>query len=225
MKLHTLFETLNSIEYQTTGNGVDYQFIEEGRRLYIYFEGSKQKVDWLRNFTFPAKPYKDMGIPYRVHRGFLKCWKEVEDIIIAKITEKTGEEFKYNSIIVAGYSHGGALAQFCHECVWFWRPDIREHCWSYGFEAPRIYAGFSVKPELRERWANYTLVRNHKDLVTHVPPRLFGFCDLGAVLHIGRFQDYSDFDVKPNLECIKSHYPQKVDESLRELNIQVGAED
>lgn len=221
MKLHELFNTLNMIPYITTEGGVDYQFVEEGSRLYIYFEGSKQKVDWLRNFTFPARPYKDMGIPYRVHRGFLKCWKEIEDIIIAKITEKDGENYKYDSIIVAGYSHGGALAQFCHECVWFWRPDIRNRCWSYGFEAPRIFFG-KMNPELRERWANYILVRNHKDLVTHVPPKIFGFKDLGAVLHVGRFQDYRDFKVKPNLECIKSHYPQKVYDSLAEANLEIG---
>lgn len=221
MKLHELFNTLNSIEYITVGEGVDYQFVEEGSRLYIYFEGSKQTVDWVRNFTFPEKPYKGMDVSYKVHGGFLKCWKEVEDIIIAKITEKVDGKYKYDSVIVAGYSHGGALAQFCHECVWFHRPDIRDKCWSYGFEAPRIYYG-KMKKELRERWANYTLIRNHCDIVTHVPPRLFGFKDLGAVMHIGRFQDYSDFDVKPNLECIKSHYPEKVYQSLKEINLEIG---
>lgn len=28
-----------------------------------------------------------MGIPYKVHRGFLAAWKEVEDIIINKIKD------------------------------------------------------------------------------------------------------------------------------------------
>lgn len=28
-----------------------------------------------------------MKVPYKVHRGFLAAWKEVEDIVIAKITE------------------------------------------------------------------------------------------------------------------------------------------
>jgi hypothetical protein len=54
--------------------------------------------------------------------------------------------------VVVGYSHGGALAAFCHECVWFHRPDLREKgLLGYGFEAPRIYAGFKVKKELAQR--------------------------------------------------------------------------
>lgn len=32
-----------------------------------------------------------MKIPYRVHRGFLEAWKEVEDIVIDKILEKDAE--------------------------------------------------------------------------------------------------------------------------------------
>ena len=67
-----------------------------------------------------------MGIPYRVHRGFLAAWKEVEDIIVDKITEEQEyyssemgkrKEYKWKQIVVVGYSHGGALAAFCHECV------------------------------------------------------------------------------------------------------------
>jgi hypothetical protein len=27
------------------------------------------------------------------------------------------KEFKWKEVIIAGYSHGGALAAFCHECV------------------------------------------------------------------------------------------------------------
>ena len=72
-----------------------------------------------------------MDIKYRVHGGFLKCWKQVEDLIIEKIKETTRatvwnnrikeyearDVYKFNRIIVSGYSHGGALAQFCHECI------------------------------------------------------------------------------------------------------------
>ena len=53
-----------------------------------------------------------MEVSYRVHRGFLAAWKEVEDIIIAKIKDP-----KWTKIVTVGYSHGGALAGFCHECV------------------------------------------------------------------------------------------------------------
>lgn len=142
-----------------------------------------------------------MKIPYKVHRGFLAAWKEVEDIIIAKITEKnSNDEFKWKKIVVIGYSHGGALAAFCHECVWFWRPDLREvGLIGYGFEAPRIYAGFRVKKELQERWNNFFIIRDGSDIVTHCPPRLFGYCHVSDVICI-----------KGDVNLIKEKYPKFV---------------
>ena len=145
-KLSELFYTCAyTAPYEEIGDDVNYAFISKGRTLYIYFQGSSSITDWVRNFLFKTKPYKDMEIPYRVHRGFLAAWKEVEDLIIAKITAKDPkkpDEFYWKEIVVVGYSHGGALAAFCHECVWFWRPDLREDkLWGFGFEAPRIYGG------------------------------------------------------------------------------------
>lgn len=61
------------VEYKTVGKDVNYAFDEnaEEHTLTIYFQGSSSSVDWIRNFLFKKKPYKDMEIPYRVHRGFL----------------------------------------------------------------------------------------------------------------------------------------------------------
>ena len=131
MKLSKLFaDCAWNVPYEETGHDVDYAFVEDIKThtLIIYFQGSSSVWDWTRNFLFKKRPYKDMDKPYRVHRGFLAAWKEVEDIIIAKITEKDDPLLcnKWKHIIVVGYSHGGALAAFCHECVWFHRPDLRE---------------------------------------------------------------------------------------------------
>ena len=234
-KLSELFWTCNTLTYQEVGDDVNYAFIEEGDHLYIYFQGSSSISDWVRNFLFPAKPYKDMEIPYRVHRGFLAAWKEVEDIIIKKITEKVVEgtadilgnpeatfkavylptiTYRWKEITVVGYSHGGALAAFCHECVWFWRPDLREAgLVGYGFEAPRIYAAWHVKKELKERWEKFTVIRNNNDIVTHCPPVLFRFCHVGKILKIkGDVKLGPDKWYIPN--CVKSHYPQVVYDGL-----------
>ena len=216
MKLSKLFNLTCTTPYTTIGDGVDYSFVEENKTLYIFFQGSSQKVDWINNFSFPKKPYKDMEIQYRVHGGFLKCWKQIEDIVIEKIKELDDKNnYKFNRIIVSGYSHGGALAQFCHECIWYHRPDIRNNCWSYGFEAPRIYGSFQVKKELRERWAHFVLIRNNNDIVTNCPPRFLGFCDLGTVLHVGRDQHYEGWDP------ISSHFPENVYNSLKEIDFEI----
>lgn len=201
------------ISYETVGDSVNYAFMTKKNTLYIFFQGSSQISDWVRNFMFPAKPYKDMEIPYRVHRGFLAAWKEVEDIIIAKITEKNAKDnYKWSKIVVVGYSHGGALAGFCHECVWFWRPDLRESgLIGYGFEAPRFYAGWKVKKELKERWETFFVVRNNNDIVTHCPPAIFGFCHVGTILKI--HGDTSLVEGK-YCKCVKSHFPECVYDGL-----------
>lgn len=212
-KLSKLFhECAYEISYKEAGDDVDYAFVEEGSTLYIYFQGSNSITDWVRNFLFGKKPYKDMEIPYRVHRGFLAAWKEVEDIIINKICEDDDNGFKWKHIVIVGYSHGGALAAFCHECVWFWRPDLRDGGFEgYGFEAPRIYAGFKVKKALKERWANFTVIRTNNDIVTHCPPRLFAYTHVGNLLKVKGSTEF----VKNWLpKCIKSHYPPVVYDAL-----------
>ena len=216
MKLSELFyKCAYTIKYQQVGHDVNYAFDEIDDTLYIYFQGSSSVTDWIRNFLFPSKPYKDMKIPYRVHRGFLAAWKEVEDIIISKICEDGDDgNYKWKHIVVVGYSHGGALAGFCHECVWYWRPDLRENgLEGYGFEAPRFYAGFHVKKRLKERWEKFTVIRDNNDIVTHCPPYIFRFCHVGKILKV-----HGDVKLGPNKwyipNCVKSHYPQVVYDAL-----------
>ena len=108
--LKLFIDCASNVPYEEVGDGVNYAFVEDNDTLYIYFQGSSQVTDWIRNFLFKKKPYKDMKIPYRVHRGFLAAWKEVEDIIIEKIKDP-----KWKNIIVVGYSHGGALTFFATE--------------------------------------------------------------------------------------------------------------
>lgn len=230
-KLSELFWTCNTLDYDEVGDGVNYKFVEEGSTLYIYFQGSYQTSDWVRNFLFGKRPYRDMDIPYFVHRGFLKAWKEVEDIVIGKILEKEQklvfdqkakryrekDSFRWKEIVVVGYSHGGALAQFCHECVWYYREDLREEgLMGFGFESPRIYHSYRMKDRLKPRWDKFLLIRCNNDLVTHCPPRVFGYCDISKTLQI-----HGDIGLAPNKwwipKCIKSHYPKVVMDGLTKL--------
>ena len=226
------------IKFQEIGDDVDFAFVEENDTLYIYFQDSHgSKVDWRHNFSFWKKPYKDMKDPYRVHAGFMKCWKQVKDIVINKITEKNAAtgEYKWNRIYTIGYSHGGALAAFCHECVWFYRADIADKCWGIAFEAPRIYAGLMMRKELRSRWKNFRVFRNRQDLVTHAPPRVFGYHHVGKIVKIGgRWKPFAALGkcIKSLFKrewknagwaiqevfCILPHYPHEIVASLREFD-------
>ena len=209
MKLSELFKICDDWhDYQTVGHDVNYKFKEEGNQLYIFFQGSNSTWDWVRNFMFRAVPYKDMEIPYRVHKGFLSAWKEVEDIIIKKISDP-----KWEDITVVGYSHGGALAQFAVECVWYYRHDLRErHMRGYAFEAPRIFAQWRMPKELKKRWENLIVIRDGNDLVTHCPPIIFGYRNLGSFLKIKG--DPSLVKERWVPKCIKYHYPQVVYDGL-----------
>lgn len=198
-----LYNVNHNVPYITVGEGVDYCFIQENRTLYIYFEPSDEQIDWKHNFIFAKRPYKDMKILYKVHRGFLKCWKTIEDIVIDRIADKN-----INEIVIIGYSHGGALSMLCHECCWFHRPDIKNNIWGIGFDSPRVYAGLWVKKALKSRWQQYMTIRNHTDLVTHMPPKLFGYSHVGKLVKIGKNKKYN---------CIKSHHASNISESLAEF--------
>lgn len=223
-KLSTLFHLCAyDISYDQAGDSVNYKFIEEGNHLYIFFQGSNSITDWVRNFFFKKVPFKDIDVKFRVHAGFLAAWKEVEDIVIAKIRELDhNKQFKFKKITIVGYSHGGALAGLCHEVVWFWRPDLRSGrlIEGYGFEAPRFYGCLLVKKALRERWETFTVIRTNNDIVTHCPPAIFGYCHVGSIL-----KAKGDKSLCPNKRvpgCVKSHYPEVVYDALLKLEGSAG---
>lgn len=202
-RLSGLFARCDTGTWKQAGKHVSYRFECDEDELTIFFQGSCEPIDWFRNFMFAKRPYKDMKEPYRVHGGFLKAWKEVEDIVRAEIKDET-----IKHITIVGYSHGGALCAFCHECVWFDRPDLRSSIDGYAFEAPRIYAGFKVKKSLLPRWERLYIIRNDMDIVTHLPPIAFGFCHVGNILHVGKGEFYG---------FIKSHMQKNVSKSLENL--------
>jgi hypothetical protein len=198
-----LFRECNKDEvFQQYSAHVNVGFQEHGDTLLILFEPSDGRVDWRHNFAFFRKPYEEMEAPYYVHGGFLKCWKVVKDDVRARLHAK-----KWKHVVIAGYSHGGALALLAHECAWFELPELRDgRIITVAFEAPRIYGGWRVKEELKERWAGAWVIRNNRDIVTHMPPRALGFSDVGELAQI------KNWNAKIN--CIKSHAPKWVQKAI-----------
>ena len=183
-------ECLNTV-YTTVENAGDYAIKKDGNTLKIFFEWSDGKEDWKNNFSFfaiPWKPYKDMKKLWFCHRGFLKVWKSIEPYI--KPYTKNPEIQK---IEIVGYSHGAAIALLCYEYCIYNRPDI-EVC-GVGFGCPRVFWGFIPK-SVKERFKNFMVVRNGNDIVTHVPPVLFGFHHISTMVKVG------------STNCVKDHYPE-----------------
>ena len=188
---------------------VDYKFIEDTpeRTLYILFEPSDGDIDWKVNFAYWRKPYHDMEIEYRVHGGFLSSWQLIKQVVRAKVLEmEENGTYRWEKVIVAGYSHGGALAVLCHECVWYERPDLREdRLVGISFDGPRVFAGLQIPKKLKERWRNFYVFRNHNDIVTHLPPVIFFFRHVGNKVKMKEGED-------PGL--IGAHYPDKIRQGI-----------
>ena len=175
-----------------------YCIQREGDQLFLLFEWSNGRTDWRNNLDFPAKPYRDMADKWYAHRGFLRVWKAIEPHLEEVVADPTVRE-----IYVAGYSHGAAIALLCFEYCRFHRPDIPASGIGYG--CPRVVWGFTPK-RVRDRFQGFVVVRKGCDLVTHVPPALFGFRHVGDVLKIGETKG-----------PIKDHYPDEYSAALQTI--------
>lgn len=182
--LLSLFEQVLNVKYTTLPKTKASFFSEmRGNVLYIFFEHSNGIVDWKNNFDFPSKAYRDMENKWFVHRGFLRVWKSARDCLKGPICNK-----RVRGIVIVGYSHGAALALLCHEFCVFHRADIAHNIFGYGFGCPRVVHGCLHK-NICERFKHFYVIRNCRDIVTHLPPTLFGFRHVGNIIHIGKDAD------------------------------------
>lgn len=194
------FNTCLALEglYRQVDNGGSYYVSRVGDTVRIFFEWSNGAIDWKHNFYFPAKPYRDMKDGWFCHRGFLKVWKSIEPEIMIDLWDPS-----IKKVEIVGYSHGGALAQLCYEYVKFNRPDVAVE--GYGFGAPRVFWGLARK-SVKKRFEGFVVVRNGNDIVTHLPPVLFGFRHLGKVVKVGGAKG-----------LIEDHYPENYLKALEDF--------
>jgi len=189
--LADIFSRCIDTEYFTVENGGSFSLEREGNRLYVFFEKSDGAVDWENNFDFPAEELRRECAreceSWYAHGGFLRVWRSVLPYIEGALLDLDMRE-----IVSVGYSHGAALALLCHEHIWYNRPDIRSGISGYGFGCPRVVWG--KVPSEKERWESFYRIKNYDDIVTHLPPRAFGFRHVGGEINIGRQGRYSRVD-------------------------------
>ena len=202
--LLNLFLQVMNVKYTTIPKTeASYYYEMRGDILYIFFEHSNGIVDWRNNFDFPSKPYREMNDKWYVHRGFLRVWKSAREYLREQICNK-----KVKGIVIVGYSHGAALALLCHEFCVFNRPDIANNIFGYGYGCPRVVHG-RLKKRICERFKHFYIIRNCRDIVTHLPPTLFGFRHVGNIIHIGKKAKYGP---------IESHKSENYIEQLKIMN-------
>lgn len=211
-----LFKECLSKDYHHTNEGGSFAYEFVGDTLQIWLQHSNGVSDWLANLDFPKKPYKDMERTWWVHRGFLRVWKSVEPYLKYAIKNP-----KIKHIQIVGYSHGAALAVLCHEYCVFNRHDCIIE--GYGFGCPRVLYGKYSK-ELLDRWNTFTVIRNYDDIVTHLPPKLFGYRDIGQVVNLTPKGYYRKKEKSLKEKFVAGHRPQNIIEQLK-LNILSVAHD
>jgi len=170
---------LHSQQWQTIGDDTQYLIKETDDDYIIAFYGSNSDADWKNNFNFFKKPYKNMQVPFHVHRGFLKAWKLINDYFITAVKDIN------KPITIVGHSYGGAIATLCMEDIWFNYPEKRADLKLVTFGAPRVIGWYNYK-KIKERWANSTMYSNTFDLVSHVPFFLMGFIHVKKRTVVGK---------------------------------------
>lgn len=193
-----VFERIKKAKYIKGGESGNYaiELDEENRRMYVLFEESIGKEDWKHNFQFlpiPVKPYKDMKKVWFAHRGFIKVYKSIRDdlMLLFKETYKNND---IKTIVIAGWSHGGALAQLFLEDLDFNKMTISSGVSLYTFGSPRPFYSKKKVEHLADRFdcLNY---ENGSDIVPKLPPFAYTINtvhigELFRLLKIGKTIDY-----------------------------------
>lgn len=206
--------------YIHTDNDGDY-FIEVcGDAIFIYFEESDSWADWISNFDFLATTYKNAEEPWKCHSGFFRVWKTmkstiektVEDILVARNTLNnidSDHNERISKIVCVGYSHGAALCGLCVEdMVYLFKDKYDINVIGYGFGCPK-FTHSKLPKSVEERFKSFYPIRNGNDLVTYVPPTLFGYSHGNKDILV----------IKPTkrYNCIDAHRPEAYTSELENL--------
>jgi len=171
------FSAVNSGPWVTSGQDVQYRIEVSAQAITLFFQPTESLSDWVHNFDFPAVPYKDMTVIWRAHRGFVELWKSVRDEVAKKILDS------YQSyplpLVVVGYSEGAAIALLAYEDLRFRLPKALIQ--GIGFGTPRVLWG----PSPDARFDSFVRYSVRGDIVTMVPPWLFGFHHVGKSIKVG----------------------------------------
>ena len=184
--LYELFSSCLDADYREVENGGSFAIVRDGDLLYLFFEKSNGGEDWKNNLSYRAADCDCEG-DFFCHEGFLRVWKSVLPYIERFILSPS-----VRRIISVGYSHGAALSLLCHSYVYSKRADIRGECESYGLGCPRVIWG--RVSDAAERFENFYRVSVAGDVVTGLPPRLFGYRHVGEAITVGRSGKYSRVD-------------------------------
>jgi len=170
-------------EYFDIQNVEGFTGMFEGKFL-IYFRGTDSILDWVRNLTFnlisfKVTPYKEKGVnrKIKVHNGFYKSYRTVRDFLHKKVMESDAKE-----ILVHGMSKGAALTTLCALDIQYNFPE--KEVGIFPTASPRVGNKHFVE-SFNRRLPDCPSVEYASDIITLLPPRIFGYQHVGVRYHVG----------------------------------------
>ena len=176
-------------------NGTECCVNVNGSTITIVFRGTDSPDEWRSNLLFFKKviPYNNRNSAIRVHSGFINAYKneKVRDKIHSLIPKETCR------IIVAGHSRGAALAVLCAVDLQYNFPDKSVEAYLFG--CPRV-GNRAFAKSYNKRVFKTLRIENGNDIVTKLPPAVFGFRHVGTRIGVGNTR-------LPLLLSAHDHYP------------------
>ena len=162
-------------DYRDLITGAEFTIISdiETRTLVVCFNGSDDLQDWQTNFDFlgfaPGK--------VKVHPGFAKAYKNLRKPLLRRLEIYMNiSKIDYKYIKVCGHSAGGAIGAIAATELTKEFTDKKVSLFTFG--SPVV--GNKEYAQLCDRNIVHYRFYNIFDLVTYLPPCLFGYSHSGT---------------------------------------------
>lgn len=147
-------------------------------KFLIMTRGADSLLDWLMCLLFSKKtiPYEGTNEKIKVHNGFIADYKKIRNFVhdLVRGTDK--------DIIVYGQSKGATLATFAALDIQYNFPDKKIGSFTSG--SPKV-GNKAFKESFEKRLPDHRRFDYGSDLITQIPPKFFGYEDVGLFTHFG----------------------------------------
>lgn len=183
-------------EIDDPATGIQCFVRRRGEILSIAFRGSDAPKDWRTNLAFCKKviPYNNSASKIKVHAGFIRAYKEpqIRERLQALVTPGI------RRVELCGHSYGAALAVLCAVDLQYNFPDRDFEVMLFG--CPRV-GNRAFQRSYNRRVFKTLRVENGNDIVSKLPPALWGYRHVGIRIHVGAVR-------LPGVISVRQHHPQ-----------------
>jgi len=183
-------------EYFSAGHMEGVIIEKDGEEIVMVF-GSNDFIDWFYNLSYRFKetPYPSVTKDeIKVHKGFYKSYLKIRDYTLQRFKDT-------ENLIVYGQSLGAAVATFVALDLKYNYPKLNVTKFATT-GSPRV-GNQAFVDSFNKYVPNCERYVCRKDLVTLVPPKLFGFAHVVEAIQLGKrglFPSIKDHMIKSYLE-------------------------